>query len=36
MPHDGCTERKKKNDGQHRGENKRKMSREEDAWTIAT
>ena len=26
----------KKNKGQHSGENKRKMTREEDAWTIAT
>jgi len=26
----------KKNAGQQSGENKRKMSREEDAWTIAT
>jgi len=25
----------KKNEGQHSGENKRKMAREEDAWTIA-
>ena len=25
-----------KNEGQHSGENKRKMAREEDAWTIAT
>ena len=30
------TERNKKNEGQHSGENKRKMAREEDAWTIAT
>jgi hypothetical protein len=27
-------ETKKKNKGQHRRENKRKMTREEDAWTI--
>ena len=25
-----------KNEGQHSGENKRKMAREEDAWTIVT
>ena len=25
----------KKNEGQHSGENKRKMARQEDAWTIA-
>ena len=36
MPEDRSTERKKKNEGQHSGENKRKMAREEDAWTIAT
>jgi len=35
-PQDRCTERNKKNEGQHSGENKRKMTREEDAWTIAT
>jgi hypothetical protein len=29
-------QRNKKNEGQHSGENKRKMAREEDAWTIAT
>jgi len=26
----------KKNEGEHSGENKRKMAREEDAWTIVT
>jgi len=35
MPEDRSTERNKKNEGQHSGENKRKMAREEDAWTIA-
>ena len=35
-PEDRSTERNKKNEGQHSGENKRKMAREEDAWTIAT
>jgi len=35
MPQDKNTERNKKNEGQHRGENKRKMAMEEDAWTIA-
>jgi len=30
------TERNKKNEGQHSGENKRKMARQEDEWTIAT
>ena len=33
---DRSTERNKKNEGQHSGENKRKMAQEEDAWTIAT
>ena len=36
MPQDRSTERNKKNGGQHSEENKRKMAREEDAWTIAT
>jgi hypothetical protein len=36
MPQDRSTERNKKNEGQHSGENKRKMAREEDAWTMAT
>ena len=36
MPDDRSRERNKKNEGQHSGENKRKMAREEDAWTIAT
>jgi hypothetical protein len=27
---------KQKNEGEHSGENKKKMAREEDAWTIAT
>ena len=31
-----CTERNKTNKGQHSRENKRKVAREEDAWTIAT
>ena len=35
-PEDRSTERNKKNEGQHSGENKRKMAREEDAWTTAT
>ena len=36
MPEDRSTERNKKNEGQHSGENKRKMTRQEDAWRIAT
>jgi hypothetical protein len=36
MPQEGSTERNKKNEGEHSGENKRKMARKEDAWTIAT
>jgi len=36
MPQDRSTKRSKKNEGQHSGENKRKMTREEDAWKIAT
>jgi hypothetical protein len=36
MPQDRRTERNKKYEGQHSGENKRKMAREEDAWTFAT
>jgi len=36
MPEDRSTDRNKKNKGHHGGENKRKMAREEDAWTIAT
>ena len=36
MPENRSIERNKKNEGQHSGENKRKMAREEDAWTIAT
>jgi len=36
MPEDRSTERNKKNEGQRNGENKRKMAREEDAWTIVT
>jgi len=36
MPEDRSTERNKKNEGEHSGENKIKMAREEDAWTIAT
>ena len=36
MPQDRSTERNKKSEGHHGGENKRKMAREEDAWTIAT
>ena len=36
MPQDRSTERNKKYEGQHSGENKRKMAGEEDAWTIAT
>jgi hypothetical protein len=30
------TERNKKNEGELSGENKRKITLEEDAWTIAT
>ena len=33
---DRNTERNKKNEGHHSGEKKRKMSQEEDAWTIDT
>ena len=29
-------QRETKKNGQHSGENKRKMAREKDAWTIAT
>jgi hypothetical protein len=36
MAKDRSTERNKKYEGEHRGENKRKMAQEEDAWTIAT
>jgi hypothetical protein len=36
MPQDRNTERNKKYEGQDSRENKRKMTREEDAWTIAT
>jgi len=36
MPEDRSTERNKKNEGQYRGENKRKMARQEDPWTVAT
>jgi hypothetical protein len=36
MPQDRSTERNKKNEEEYSGENKRKMAREEDAWTIAT
>jgi len=35
MPEDRSTERNK-NEGQHSGENERKMAREEDAWIMAT
>ena len=35
MHQDGSTEGNKKNEGQHSGENKRKIAREEDAWAIA-
>jgi len=31
MPQDRSTERNKKNEGQHSGENERQMAREEDA-----
>jgi len=30
------TERNEKSKGQYSGENKRKMARQEDAWTIPT
>jgi hypothetical protein len=36
MPQDRSTERNKKYEGKHSGENKRKMAREEDALKIAT
>jgi hypothetical protein len=36
MPQDRSTERNKTNERQYRGENKRKMTQEEDAWKIAT
>jgi len=36
MAEDRKTERNKKSERQHSGENKRKMALEEDAWTIAT
>jgi len=36
MPEDRSTERNEKNKGQYSGENKRKMARQKDAWTIAT
>jgi hypothetical protein len=36
MPQDRSTERNKKYEGEKSGENKRKMAREEDAWTNAT
>jgi len=35
MPEDRSTERNEKSKGQYSGENKRKMARQEDAWTIA-
>jgi hypothetical protein len=34
MSEDRSTEINEKNEGQHSGENKRKMARQEDAWTI--
>jgi len=36
MPEDRSTERNEKNKGEYSGENKRKMARQEDAWTNAT
>jgi len=36
MSEDRSTERNEKSKDQYRGENKRKMARQEDAWTIAT
>jgi len=36
MPEDRSTKGNKKREGQHSEENKRKMAREENAWTIAT
>jgi hypothetical protein len=33
MPQDRSTDRSKKYEGQHSGENKIKMARAEDAWT---
>jgi len=36
MPEDRSTERNEKSKGQYVGENKRKMARQEDAWTIST
>jgi len=35
MPEDRSTEINEKNEGQHSGENKRKMARQEDAWITA-
>jgi hypothetical protein len=35
MPQDRSTERNKKYEGQHSGENKRKVAREEDAGLLA-
>jgi hypothetical protein len=36
MHQDRSTERNKKIEGEHSGENKRQMTREEDAWAMAT
>jgi hypothetical protein len=36
MHQDRSTERNKITEGQYSGENKGKMAREEDAWTMAT
>jgi hypothetical protein len=35
MPQNRSTERDKKNEEQHNGENKKKMAWEEDTWTMA-
>jgi len=36
MPEEIITERNEENKEKYSGENKRKMARQEDAWTIAT
>ena len=36
MPEDRSTERNEKSKGEFSGGNKRKMARQEDAWTIPT
>jgi hypothetical protein len=36
MPQDRSTDRNKTNKGEHRRENKKKIVRKEDVWTVAT